>query len=261
MRHAWQSGISVIAVTDHDTVGGIETAELAAAGFGVTLVHGIEMTAIERERDIHVLGYFLDVRSAALGQFLARQQLARVDRLRAMALRLATLGRPVAIEPILEAAASAHRSVGRPVLARAMVAAGHVTDIRQAFDLWLAEGRPAHVPRAGASVREVVDVIHRAGGLASLAHPAVYACDDAIEGWVADGLDAVEVYHREHDAAAVERYRAIADRGGLLVTGGSDYHGDERAHRSVLGGVTLPDAEYFRLVEARGRDRGRSDGA
>ena len=241
----------MIAITDHDTVRGIETAEIAAADFGVTLIHGIEITAIERDRDIHVLGYFLDVQSAALAQFLAEQQSNRVDRLRAMALRLATLGKPVALEPVLEAAASARRSVGRPILARAMVAAGHVADIRQAFDLWLGEGRPAHVPRAGATVREVIEVIHRAGGLASLAHPAIYACDDAIEGWVGEGLDAVEVYHREHDAAAVERYRAVAHRGGLLVTGGSDYHGDERPNRSVLGGVTLPDAEYRRLLEAR----------
>ena len=130
-----------------------------------------------------------------------------------------------------------------------MVAAGHVASIADAFDKWLATGRPAFMPRDGAVPVEVFEVIHRAGGLASLAHPGQTNVDDRIPAYLAGGLDAIEVYHPDHDPASTRRYQALASRLGLLVTGGSDFHGDP-AHGGAPGDVTLPSESWSRLRAA-----------
>ena len=252
VRQAWQAGIRVLAVTDHDTVASIAAARRAATAFGLTLVNGIEITAIDAGRDVHVLGYFFDPDAPALAQCLAAQRAARRDRVRAIAARLAECGVPVDIDPVL-AISPPERALGRPALAGALLAAGHVRSTREAFDLWIGEGCPAWVRRDGPSVRDVVAVLHDAGGLASLAHPVLYGRDDEIVRWRDAGLDAIEVYHSEHGPAEVERYRALADRLGLLVTGGSDFHGDHPARTArnrprILGHVSLPEADFARLM-------------
>ncbi len=255
VREAWQSGIRVLAVTDHDTVAAIVAAREAATALGLTLVNGIEITAIDGGRDVHVLGYFFDPDAPALGRCLVAQRAARRDRVRAMAVRLAECGVPVDMEPLL-ALTPVERAVGRPALAEALVAAGHVRSPREAFDSWIGEGCPAWVRRDGPSVRDVIAVLHDAGGLASVAHPVLYDRDDEIARWQAAGLDAIEVYHSEHGAADVARYRALAEGLGMLVTGGSDFHGERPARTSrsrprILGRVSLPEDEFGRLLEAR----------
>ena len=255
VREAWTAGIRVLAVTDHDTVDAIGPARHAAATFGITLVSGIEMTAVEGGRDLHVLGYFFDPDAPALVQCLNAQRAARRDRVKAIAARLAECGVPVDVEPLLTKAPSG-RALGRPAVAEALIAAGHVRSVREAFDTWIGEGRPAWMRREGPSVGEVVAILHEAGGLASLAHPVLYDRDDEISRWREDGLDALEVYHSEHGQAEVERYSAMADRLGLLVTGGSDFHGEHPARASrtrprILGRVALPEDAFARLRDAR----------
>jgi len=132
-------------------------------------------------------------------------------------------------------------------VARALVAAGHVASIAEAFDRYLTPGQPAFVPRTGAPVPEVVAMIARAGGIASLAHPGQTKRDDAIERWVAAGLPAIEVWHSHHDDAAVARYAAIAERYGLLTTGGSDFHGDDTGRVYRVGEVGTPPEAFARL--------------
>ena len=260
VRQAWQAGIRVLAVTDHDTVASIGAARQAATAFGLTLVNGIEITAIDGGRDVHVLGYFFDPDAPALSQCMAAQRTARRHRVRMMAARLAECGVPVDIEPLL-AATPAERALGRPALAKALLAAGHVRSTREAFDTWIGHGCPAWIRRDGPSVRDVVAVLHDAGGLASVAHPVLYDRDNEIERWRDAGLDAIEVYHSEHGPAEVERYRALADRLGLLVTGGSDFHGDHPARTArnrprILGSISLPADEFDRLLAARPKAAG-----
>jgi predicted metal-dependent phosphoesterase TrpH len=133
-----------------------------------------------------------------------------------------------------------------------MVAAGHVKDVREAFDRWLGSDGPVFVARVGSSPETVMAIIHGAGGLASLAHPGRTNIDGRISDLRDAGLDALEVYHCDHDAAQVERYAAVAADLGLLVTGGSDFHGDP-THGLTPGAAGLPPAEWERLSAARER--------
>lgn len=247
---AFRAGVTVMAVTDHDTVAAVSDVQSAAKACGIEVITGIEITAIESGRDIHLLGYFIDSGGAELVAFLAKQRTQRIARVEELGLRLARLGMPIDLESVLmQARAQPGRSVGRPQIARAMVAAGHVADTREAFDRWLATGRPAFVSRRGAPPDEVINVVHGAGGLASLAHPGQTDVDSHIPAYLGAGLDAIEVYHPDHDADAVERYRNVASRLKLLATGGSDFHGDAD-HGGEPGAVALPAEDWIQLRDA-----------
>jgi len=251
VERAARAGVSVMSVTDHDTIAAVSEVRAAAGVYGVRTVSGIEITAVDDRRDIHVLGYFLDPDDEALGLFLLAQRAARIARVEAIGARLAALGVPIAVEALVkETSALSGRSIGRPQVARAMVAAGHVTNVQDAFDRWLAHGRPGFVPREGASSETVIGVIHSAGGIASLAHPGKLGLEPRLKALAHAGLDAVEVFHPDHDASLVERYRGLARELDLLMTGGSDFHGDP-AHGREPGGVSLPAAEFQRLCDAR----------
>lgn len=239
------AALTVLAITDHDTTAGYLEARRLPAG-RLELVPGIEISAVHDGRDLHVLGYFLEPASPTLAAFLDRQRTDRRRRVLEMAERLQSLGHPIDAQPILDAA-DRGRSVGRPQIANALVAAGHVRSRDEAFQRFLEHGGPAYVPRRGASPAEVIRIIHDAGGLASLAHPGVYNCDHVIEPLASEGLDAIEARHSDHDAATESRYRRMAARLGLLVTGGSDFHGNETHRASSLGVVTLPQEDYTRL--------------
>jgi len=148
-----------------------------------------------------------------------------------------------------QAARSVGRAVGRPMAAAALVEAGHVADIREAFDRYLGEGRPAFIERQGATPAEVVALVARAGGVTSLAHPGKTNKDQLIPDLVAAGLPAIEVYHPEHNTAETARYRQMASTFNLLVTGGSDYHGVGSGRSQGLGQFHLPAADFARLAE------------
>jgi hypothetical protein len=249
VSRAKAAGLTTISVTDHDTVAAIAEATALARDVGVRVIPGIEITAVDGGRDVHMLGYLFDPESATLAALLERQRALRVGRLREIGLRLAALGMPVDVESVLmSAAARPGSSVGRPMVARALLGAGYVASIQEAFDLWLASGRPAFVPRTGPSPAAVVAAIHDAGGVASMAHPGVTKRDELIEPLIGEGLDAIEVYHTDHTPEAQQSYHAMAKRHGVAVTGGSDFHGGD-ARRNTLGVVTLP-AEAFTALES-----------
>jgi predicted metal-dependent phosphoesterase TrpH len=248
--------LSIIAITDHDTTAGASAASGPARDAGLELVAGIEISAVADGRDVHMLGYFMNPESPVLAEFLERQRAERLRRVAEIAERLAALGCRVDVAPILESARRG-RTVGRPQLADALVRGGYVADRDEAFSRYLEFGAPTFVPRHGAAPGDVVDVVHASGGLVSMAHPGVTRRDDLIPSLVARGLDAIEVRHSDHDAATEARYRGLARELGILVTAGSDYHGDTGRRAASLGSVVMPAADFeaFRHAAERARTR------
>lgn len=249
------AGLKTIAVTDHDTTAAIADVKAAAEPKGIHVINGIEITAIDHGRDVHMLGYFFNPASQPLVALLVSQLALRVMRVREIATTLAGLNMPIDIDSVLLAAAARPgSSIGRPQIAREMLRAGHVRSVQEAFDKWLATGQPAYQPRIGPRPAEVIETVHEAGGLISFAHPGVTRRDELIAPLVQHGLDAIEVYHSDHTPGDVIAYRGMAVRLGVLVTGGSDFHGDdgkpERAHRATFGAVTLPAADFDRLRDS-----------
>jgi predicted metal-dependent phosphoesterase TrpH len=252
------AGVTVLSVTDHDTVAACDAVELACSASGLAFVPGIEITAIRDGGDVHVLGYFLDRRSPPLLTFLAEQRQRRVDRVRQMIDRLAARGIHLDADAILAPALEdSGASVGRPWVARALVAAGHVANTNDAFARWLSRGQPAFVPRDGAPPEQVFERIHAAGGVASLAHPVLVEHDEWIPGFAAAGLDALEAYHTDHRWDDTARYLALAEQLGLAVSGGSDYHADESHGAGGPGSVSLPPERFDVLAERAKRSRRR----
>jgi predicted metal-dependent phosphoesterase TrpH len=246
---AWRAGIRTMSVTDHDTVAGLPEAARAAASSGIAFVPGIEITAVHEGRDVHVLGYFIETETPGFDTFLEEQRADRVRRLSAMVGRLAELGKPVNLDEVLVSHPPG-QSLGRPLIAKALVKAGHAADTREAFDRFIGDRRPAFIPRRGPSPAEVIAIIGRAGGLASLAHPGLLKRDDLIPGMIDAGLTAIEAFHSEHDAPTTERYLDFAARHRLLVSGGSDYHGEKERRRTAFGTVGLPH-NHFEMLKAR----------
>jgi 3',5'-nucleoside bisphosphate phosphatase len=243
-----RAGVTTMAVTDHDTLGGLAAATSAASAAGIGCVPGIEITALHDGLDVHVLGYGFNPEDAGLAAFLVSQRDDRRRRLLEMASRLAAIG--VFVDTDLfqpGVAVSGQRALGRPALARAIVGAGHARDIADAFDRFLSPGRPAFVSRIGAAPGEVAALIRRAGGVAAIAHPGKIDDDERVRAFIADGMDAIEVCHPDHDPAATARYRSMADTSGLLATGGSDFHGTGSGRVQALGRVGLPPADFDRL--------------
>lgn len=248
VRLCLAAGLRTISVTDHDTTAAWPEAAAATARAGIEFVPGIEITAVLDGNDVHVLGYFPVLRAPLLDGFLADQRADRVRRVRRMARRLTDLGLPIDMDAEIGAAErDPSRTIGRPHVADALVRAGHCVDRTEAFDKYIGEGCPAFIPRQGATPEDVIELIMGAGGLASLAHPALLGRDEIIPMLIAAGLPAIEVYHSEHDEFDRQRYRRAAEKSNLLCTGGSDYHGEESGRPVALGSVTLPAAEFERF--------------
>lgn len=252
VARAAAAGITTLSITDHDTTAGLDEARTAARARRMRLVNGIEITAVESGRDVHVLGYFFDPADAALTAFLVSQREDRVRRVREMAERLAELGVPIDPVPVMTGEFGRGRSVGRPHVAAALLAAGHVQTRDEAFERFLEHGRPAFIPRRGAAPEEVVKVLTEARGVASLAHPGLTGVDDLIPRLARAGLQAIEVRHTNHDHATEARYRDLAAALGLAASGGSDFHDDTGRRACGLGSVTL-SAEDFAALEKRRR--------
>jgi len=261
VARASAAGVTVLSVTDHDTVEACDAAGNACALAGITFVPGIEITAVRDEVDVHVLGYFVDVRSSGLSVFLAEQRQRRIDRVGRILVQLEGLGIRLDSNAILRPAIDQPgTSIGRPAVARALVAAGYVKTTSEAFSAWLSRGRPGFVSREGAAPDNVIEQIHEAGGVASMAHPGLLRRDMWIAGFASSGLDAIEAYHTNHDEQLTGHYRSVAHRLGLCVSGGSDYHADESHGSAHPGSVSLP-ADAFDQLRARATSRASAPGS
>lgn len=247
---AQKSGLSCIAVTDHDTVEGCERAAAACAAVKMEFVPGAELTAEHEDTELHVLGYFLDMHNEKLLAEISKFQFVRQSRIHEMVARINELGVPLKAEAVFELANC--KSPGRPHVARAMVKAGYVKSLDEAFERFLKKGRPAWVPKSRISALEAIELVHQAGGLAVMAHPGLNRTDSIIPALVAAGLNGIECFHTKHSTAMSERYLEIADKYNLLVTGGSDCHGFSKG-KPLIGTVKLPYEHVQKMKEYRSK--------
>jgi predicted metal-dependent phosphoesterase TrpH len=236
-----------IAITDHDAIDGIARARAAAAG-RIEIVPGIEVSTSQDSLDLHILGFFIDPSDSALGARLRRFRRERIDRVRAIVERLETLGVSIDVETVYANAGPG--VVGRPHVATALIAGGHVKTVDDAFKRYLGARAEAFVPRPAFHPAEAIAMISDAGGVSVLAHPGAFVPDGLVRELVQAGLDGVEVWHPQHGPTLVKRYRALAAELELIESGGSDYHGPGR--HTDLGGMRVPGTVLRRLKDAAG---------
>ncbi|MGH7447476.1 MAG: PHP domain-containing protein [Longimicrobiales bacterium] len=218
-------GLHIIAIADHDTVGGVRSAQIAAEGI-VHVIPALELSTYHGGSEFHVLGYFVDTTDPRLMAHGERASGARETRMRDMLERLGTIGMSVEFDDVLAAAGTRPESIGRPHLARALVQRGYVGTIAEAFDRYIGDQGPAFVPTALITPFEAIDIIHEAGGVAVWAHPRPDLLQTALPEIAAHGLDGIECYRPRLTHGDTERIAAIAAGAGLFVTGGSDWHGE-----------------------------------
>lgn len=250
VREAKRVGLGAIALTDHDTLDGIATATEAGAALGVRVVPGIELSAVEGDSETHILGLHLSDTRSLDARLVSLREMRR-GRAQRIVQRLNELGVRVEFTAVLEQAAGG--AIGRPHVARAMIAEGWAVDFRDAFDRYLGAGRPAYVAKERLSVVDAIAAIHAAGGLAVLAHPAQGGTRERVEAFVRAGIDGVEVRHPSHNPEDIARLTALVEFFGLVPSGGSDWHGASEGART-LGMMHVPEA-WLERQDARIRDR------
>lgn len=229
-------GLAALAVTDHDTLGGLRQAQSAAACVGLDLVPGVELSVEDDAGRFHLLGYGFDPENAALADTLITLRRSRAARNALMAEKMAALGLPVTMDDVRAEAGEDAQVIARPHFARALIKKGVVESVQEAFDKYLSTGKPLYLPKEVLTPRDAIALIHGAGGVAVMAHPGLVPLDEAaLADRVArlaqdDGLDGIEAYYSQHSRADTHRFLALAARLGLLVTGGSDFHGIAKPH-------------------------------
>jgi len=227
---AHRAGLSAIALTDHDTVDGVAAAQAAGETLGVRVIAGVELSTVDDGEEIHVLGLHL-AHPEHLAGTLEELKEARRDRAKLIVERLNSLGVPLTLEAVYTAAGEG--AVGRPHIAKALVAGGWARDFRDAFDRWLGNGKPACIEKRTVTFEEAARLIHESGGLAVYAHPGGSASRAELESLAALGLDAIEVRHPSHTADEIVRLAALANELGLVPSGGSDWHGASEGYRAL----------------------------
>lgn len=246
VQAARTAGLEAIALTDHDSMAGIPEAEEAGRALGVRIVTGVELSAMHDGDEYHLLGLLIDDRDV-IEERLRGLRDDRVLRAERIVDVLNDANIPVTLDAVL--AQAGNGAVGRPHVARALVAGGWVGDFREAFDRWLGWGKPGYVEKGGLGVDEAIALVHRAGGLIVWAHPGDAASEVRLGRLHQLGLDAVEVLHPSHPQALADRIFDRAERIGLLPSGGSDWHGNPDSYRQ-LGGQMVPAAWLDRMDDA-----------
>jgi predicted metal-dependent phosphoesterase TrpH len=251
VRAALASGVSAIALTDHDTVAGLAEAIAAGAGTGLRIVAGVELSAYQGDEEVHLLGLHLaDV--DGMHRELEAFRVARTERGREMIRRLNAIGVTITFDDVLHVAGDA--AIGRPHVARAMVENGWARDLRDAFDRYLGAGRPAFLEKRRLTMRDAVAMVHAHGGLAFLAHPGAHCNKARLAALQLHGLDGAEVLHPSHNAEDRRRLLEAVQSLGMLASGGSDSHGATEGSR-VIGSMRVPGAWLDAQDEAVHRRR------
>jgi len=247
--HGHRLGFAALALTDHDSVEGCARMTAACAAAGIDFIPGTELTAEHNDTEIHLLGYLVDTQNEKLLSEIAKFQAVRQNRIHEMVALINSLNVPLKVESVFALANC--KSPGRPHVARALVKAGLVGSLDEAFERFLKKNRPAWVPKAKMSALEAIELVHQAGGLAVMAHPGLNRTDDVIPVLVEAGLDGIECFHTKHSTITSERYLEMADKFHLLITGGSDCHGFSKG-KPLIGTVKLPYEHVEKLKERKG---------
>lgn len=224
LRRAADKNMSAIAITDHDTVDGLEELSTLQTSFPVEIIPGIEFNTDKDNLEIHILGYYIDIGHKALRKILLDLRNGRTARVRNMVRKLNELGYALEFTDII-ALAGGSKALGRPHVAAALIAKGYFSTSDVALHKLLVKGGPAYVPHYKLSPLEAVDIILEAGGIPVLAHPGLIGNDYYLGTLIAHGLKGLEVYHPKHSKAMINHYNQLARNNNLLITGGSDFHG------------------------------------
>ena len=250
VQKAAACGLQMLAITDHDTIEGIEPATQEAAKVGISIIPGVELSVRFLGRELHMLGYYFDRHNKELHRFLTHYQTLRTQRAQAIVARLNELGVPLDFEEV--SALSAGLAIGRPHVAQALVSGGFVDTMGQAFVRYLRNGGPADVSKELPPAEEAIAMLHGAGGIAVLAHPGHWVSDKDIARLKALGMDGVEVIHPSHDETLIEFYTDVAHNLSLLTTGGSDFHGMRATDQKNFGTIGFTDEQFnaFQLRRA-----------
>jgi predicted metal-dependent phosphoesterase TrpH len=233
---AHRCGLSALALTDHDTIGGVQAARAAGKRVGIRVISGVELSAFHDDHEVHVLALHL-THLDALEKRLGELRVLRHTRAQKIVEKLNLLGIPLTIDEVLEQ--SNGGAVGRPHVARALIARGVVHDFRDAFTRYLGGAGSAFVPKERLSIEDAIAIAHEAGALAIWAHPGDAGRRDRVEPLVAAGLDGLEIRHPSHSPEDIKRLQALTDFFGLVPSGGSDWHGANEGPRR-LGNMNVP---------------------
>lgn len=244
IRRAENRGLSLISLTDHDTVIGIDEAIGLAAKTSLDVIPGIEFSSHFEETSIHVLGYFLNHHDPDLTDYLKTCADRRLKRTEAIVGKLQKLGYDVTLDFVLKM--SGGGVVGRPHIASAVVERSDFPNMKAVFRDLLIQGKPAYVPKETFDTGQIIELIHASGGVASIAHPKTMGDDSLIPKLVHRDLDAIEVVHSSHSLRDIEKYSAMADQYNLVISGGSDCHGS-RLGREIIGRYTISLEQVERL--------------
>jgi predicted metal-dependent phosphoesterase TrpH len=236
VRLAHEGGVRRMALTDHDTTDGVDEAITEGKLLGVEVIPGVELGTDSRSGDMHMLGLFLDYKNTTFQQTMARFREGRIARVHKIVSNLAEVGVNISVDRVFEIAGEA--SVGRPHVAQALLEAGYITAMPEAFEKWLAYGGPGDVPRDKLSPEDAIGLIHAVGGLAVVAHP--YEGKNVLEqlpGLAAAGLDGVETYYPGYGPDRRDELLALCATHAMLPTGGTDFHGFP--HRMASDGAPV----------------------
>lgn len=252
---AYRRGVRIMALTDHDTIEGLPEAFATTARYpDLTLIPGVEISTDIPGSEVHILGHFIDWQDQEFQCRLQQMRQSRLGRARKMVDKLVVLGKPVSWDRVQSLASEG--AIGRPHIARALVEAGHVATVNEAFDLYLNRNGPAYVQRERLAPAKVVEMITAANGLPTLAHPReLDGLEELLSQLKTAGLIGMEVYYQDYSPEEVERLHAVADRFALIPLGGSDYHGLGGPQEREPGDIPLPDEPVQRLL-ALARERG-----
>lgn len=255
LDRAFAAGLAVIGITDHDTAAGVREA-LAAGGArppGLEVVPGIEISSSVGDSELHVLGYFVDPHAPAMRAFEEERRGLRIERLRRIVRQLQAVGMDVTEDEVY-AQPGGDGAPGRPHVARVLVRKGYAASMSDVFGRILSKDGPGHVPVEKPCARDAAALIERCGGVPVVAHPALDGVDRHLDELVASGVRGIEVDHPDHTPEARERFATYAEERGLLMTGGSDFHGDGRKDGGTLGGTTCRP-EWLEALRRRAAGR------
>lgn len=251
-----ESGVSVFAVTDHDTFAGSAAVRKLLQPDDPTLITGIELSAGEPGEDLHMLAYFFHTETIDENSAIARAvdefRQRRMSRGERMVEKLIEQGLDITLESVLNIANGS--PIGRPHIADALMKSGAVKTYDEAFYTWIGYGKPAFVDKENISPNAAIDLVHESGGIIALAHPGINKAEDELQRLIGYGLDCIEVLHPGNNAAQRKRYRKLAKARGLAISGGSDYHG-RNDHHGDVGQMQVPYEYFERMAERAERYR------